>query len=118
MARVFSCDLLNEVQRARRTRREAQRQAVLKQIWELLPRLAVSIRFQEAYVFGSVLGIKRFQDDSDVDVAFVGLQDKDFFPAMAWLSRELGREVDVIQLEGHRLADKIRKEGLRWTRRG
>jgi hypothetical protein len=55
MARVFSCDLLNEVQRARRTRREAQRQAVLKQIWELLPRLAASIRFQEAYVFGSVL---------------------------------------------------------------
>ncbi len=117
MARAFSCDLLNEVQRTRRARREAQRQAVLKQMWELLPRLHAIIRFHEAYVFGSVLSSKRFQDDSDVDVAFVGLQDKDFFPAMAWLSRELGREVDVIQLEGHRLADKIRKEGLRWTRR-
>lgn len=117
MARAFSCDLLNDVQCARRTRREAERQAVLKQMWELLPRLAAIIRFHEAYVFGSVLSSKRFRDDSDVDVAFVGLHDKDFFPAMAWLSRELGREVDVIQLEGHRLADKIRKEGLRWTRR-
>lgn len=117
MARPFSCDLLNAVQRARRTRREAQREALLKQVWELLPRLAARIQFEEAYVFGSVLNSKRFQDDSDVDVAFVGLQDEDFFPTMAWLSRELGREVDVIQLEGHRLANKIRKEGLRWTRR-
>jgi predicted nucleotidyltransferase len=117
MARTFSCDLLNVVQRARRIKRQAQREAVLKHMWELLPRLAARIQFEEAYVFGSVLNSKRFQEDSDVDVAFVGLQDEDFFPTMAWLSRELGREVDVIQLEGHRLSDKIRKEGLRWTRR-
>jgi hypothetical protein len=31
---------------------------------------------------------------------------------MAFLSDYLGRDVDVIQLEGHRLRDKIIKEGV------
>jgi len=35
---------------------------------------------------------------------------------MAFLSRELGTEVDVQQLEGHRLREKSLKEGIRWKR--
>jgi hypothetical protein len=39
-----------------------------------------------------------------------GLRDKDLFPTLAYLSHELGREVDIIQLEGHLLAEKVVRE--------
>ena len=51
-------------------------------------------------------------------MAFVGLRDGDFFQAIAFLTRELEADVDVVQLEGHPLREKIVKEGIRWTRIG
>lgn len=35
-----------------------------------------------------------------------------------FLSRELGTEVDVVQLEGHPLREKTLQEGIRWKRSG
>jgi hypothetical protein len=53
---------------------------------------------------------------SDVDVAIASLEDKDFFPAAAFLPSELGIDVDLIQLERHPFAETIRKEGIRWEK--
>ncbi|GFP39274.1 hypothetical protein HKBW3S47_00973 [Candidatus Hakubella thermalkaliphila] len=52
-----------------------------------------------------------------MDIGFVGLRDEDFFKAMSFISREIGVEVDVIQLEGHRLEARVKREGLKWTRK-
>lgn len=116
MGQAFSCHLLDEVLETRKHARETQRLALLARVQEALARLASVVDFREAYIFGSVARPGLYREDSDVDLAFVGLRDEEYFTAMAWLSRELNREVDVVQLEGHRMEEKIKKEGLRWTR--
>lgn len=69
-------------------------------------------------MFGSIVKPYGFRKESDIDIGFMGLRDEDFFRAMSFVSGELGADVDVIQLESHRLALKIRQEGLKWTRNG
>jgi uncharacterized protein len=56
-----------------------------------------------------------FIPDSDVDIAFYKLKDEDFFKAISFLSRRLARDVDVIQLEGHRLEEKRKSTGIKWN---
>jgi hypothetical protein len=46
----------------------------------------------------------------------VGLKDEDFFQTIAFLSRELDKEVDVLQLEDHPLRDKVMREGIQWKK--
>ena len=76
------------------------------------------VYFEEAYIFGSILKPGRFYNDSDIDIAVKGLKNQDFFLFMARLSDALGKDVDILQLEKHRLKDKIIKEGLLWKRQG
>lgn len=57
-----------------------------------------------------------FHSDSDIDIAFYSLRDKDLFKAIAFLNNELKRNVDVVQLEGHRLESYIKQKGLTWIR--
>ena len=72
--------------------------------------------FKEAYLFGTTTKPYRFYENSDVDIGFIGLRDEDFFPILAYLSRRLQRDVDILQLEYHHLKDKIKREGIQWMR--
>jgi len=45
------------------------------------------------------------------------LDDKYFFNAMSFISAYMGRDVDIIQQEQHRLSDVIRKEGILWKKK-
>ena len=85
---------------------------MLAKVRTAVSELSNTICFKEAYVFGSVLR-PSFSDDSDIDIAFVGLKDVDFFKAMAFLSDRLERNVEVVQLEGHRISGQIIKEGTK-----
>ncbi|MBM3310127.1 MAG: nucleotidyltransferase domain-containing protein [Candidatus Aminicenantes bacterium] len=81
--------------------------------------LSREISFGEAILFGSLTKKGKFADESDIDIAFAGLADADFFRAQAFLSRDLGCEVDVVQIENSgRLKNKIREDGVRWKKRG
>jgi len=114
----FPTRLLDQAIAKERERREQRRQARLGAVFRALEELSRQVPFQEAYIFGSLAKPYRYFDESDIDVAFVGLRDEDFFRAIAFLSRELEADVDVLQLEGHPLREKIVKEGIRWTRSG
>jgi hypothetical protein len=105
--------LLDEIIRAKKEKREVLRMEQIKKVLAALDKLAEQLSFTEAYLFGSLVKPYAFYPESDIDIGFTGLKDADFFKAMAFLSSELGREVDVIQMEGHRLTPKILKEGLR-----
>src|SRR4030067_651857 len=87
----------------------------IKRLFDILHNLSKSVFFNEAYVFGSVVKPHRFSKLSDIDIGFIGLKDEDFFKTMSFISSQIGVEVDIIQLEGHRLADKVMREGVRWT---
>lgn len=79
--------------------------------------LSKQFTFKKAYIFGSILKKKKFYYDSDIDIAVSGLQERDFFMFMSQAADLLGRDVDIIQIEKHRLRDKIIKGGLLWKRR-
>lgn len=117
MAERFSTDVLDHALAKRKERREQRRQERLGAVFDALDRLSLLISFQDAYVFGSLARPYGFFDGSDVDVAFVGLRNDDFFRAMSFLEQELAMEVDVVQLEGNRLREKIMREGVRWKKR-
>ena len=113
----FSTVLIDKTIARKRKEREAKRLQFIERLFDILRRLSKSVSFDEAYIFGSVIKPHRFSELSDIDVSFIGLKDEDFFKTMSFISNEIGLEVDVIQLEGHRLADKIKREGIRWTQK-
>lgn len=112
----FSTHILDKAIAKRKERRERIRKERLSFVLKALEELSKQIPFEEAYIFGSLAKPYRYHEGSDVDVGFLGLKDEDFFRAMAFLSRWLGTEVDVVQLEHHPLREIIFQEGIRWRR--
>lgn len=107
--------LLDEYKKRKRQKNEALRKEIISKTIDALSKLSELVYFKDAYIFGSILK-PYFSEDSDIDIAFEELKDKDFFKAMTFISRYIERDVDVIQLEGHRLRDKITKEGIKWRK--
>ncbi len=92
------------------------RKQLLQHLLRSLPQLAARYGFARVYVFGSLTKRGRFRKTSDVDVAVEGLTDEKYFTFMSELSELLGREVDVVQIEKHRLKNRILEIGLEWKR--
>jgi predicted nucleotidyltransferase len=109
--------LLDEVIEKNRKRQEELRLWVIEKILSAIDKLSEEIAFKEAYLFGSVTKPFRFSERSDIDIGFIGLDSRGFFKAMSYISNEAGRDVDIVQLENHRLAAKITKGGIRWRRK-
>jgi predicted nucleotidyltransferase len=114
-AQQFATPILDAAIERKRREGEAFRQGMVCKIFAALAELRKTVPFREAYIFGSIIRPYGFTERSDIDIAFIGLDDNVFFTGMSFLSREVGVDVDVIQLEGHRLANKIMREGIRWT---
>jgi predicted nucleotidyltransferase len=116
MSAKFSTHILDRALAQQRQRREHRRRALLEAAFTALAELSQQIAFEEAYLFGSITQPERFSDRSDVDIAFVGLRDEDFFRALAFLSRRLAMDVDIVQLEKHPRREQILQGGIRWTK--
>lgn len=113
----FSTALIDETIDRKRKEREVKRLQLIERLSGTLKRLSKRVSFDEAYIFGSVIKPHRFAELSDIDIGFIGLKDEAFFKTISFISDEIGLEVDVIQLEGHRLAEKVKREGMRWTQK-
>lgn len=109
--------LLDEVIEKKKKEREDLRLSVIAKILTAIDRLGEEVAFDEAYLFGSVTKPFRFFENSDIDIGFVGLDNSYFFKVNSYLLEEAGRDVDIVQLEDHRLADKIKRGGVRWRRK-
>jgi len=114
---LFSTVLIDKAINRKRNEDEARRLQCIARLFDILRNLSKCVFFNEAYIFGSVVKPHGFSELSDIDIGFIGLKDEDFFKAMSFISSQIGLEVDVIQLEGHRLADKVMREGVRWTQK-
>lgn len=110
----FSTYLLDEVIEREKREEEELRLQIIEKVLYLLDNLSKEIPFKEAYIFGSVVKPYRFLKCSDIDIAFMGLEDEYFFKVMSFISMEVGIDVDIIQMEGHRLVERIKREGIRW----
>jgi uncharacterized protein len=94
---------------------EQQRQATLARVWDWLNEFGATYGIIQAYVFGSVIRPHRFTDRSDVDVAVESIHPELFFQAMAKLSEQVEREVDLVELSKCPFAQRIREQGIPWT---
>ena len=112
----FSTKVLDRSLAEKRARLERLRKDRVNEAMEALSALAGQMDFDDAYLFGSITKKGKFGNKSDVDIGFVGLKGRDVLRATTFLSGELGINVDVVQLEGYRLARKIMQEGMRWKR--
>lgn len=110
--------LLDKVIEQRRLQRERDRLAIIRKTFQAIEEMSDIIFFKDAILFGTIIKPFRFYKESDVDIGFYSLSDEKYFKAMAYLSNRLGRDVDIIQLEKHKLCNKIVMEGLRWMRQG
>jgi predicted nucleotidyltransferase len=113
----YSTVLLDEAIEKKKKAGEDLRLQLLEKVDHVLYSLSREIPFEEAFLFGSITKPFSFSESSDIDVAFVGLQDEHFFRAMSFLSAELGFDVDIVQLESHRWGGKIKREGTRWKKK-
>lgn len=108
-------ELIEKIYKEKDRKREELRKSTLSRLSSVLESLAGVVRFDKAYMFGSIVKPHSFNVDSDLDVAFEGLEKEKFFQVVAYLSREMERDVDVVELERCRFREKIEKEGLLWT---
>ena len=113
----YSTVLLDEALEKKKKACENLRLQLLEKLIRALDALSAMVPFKEAYIFGSITKPFSFSERSDIDVGFVGLQDDHFFRAMSFLSANLGVDADIIQLETHRLGEKIKREGARWKKK-
>ena len=112
----FCTDLLDLAIQKERAAREKTRMAMLIDLRRGLGSSPVALR--EAFVFGSVTRPFAFSAHSDIDVAVHALDPRDYFCLKSYLEGELVREVDLVEIESCRFAEKIRRTGLRWTPTG
>lgn len=116
MGEIFDTSVLDKALAVQAARAEEERKLVLNRLFSLLPEAATRFDFRQIYLFGSLATERRFQAHSDVDLAVVKLPAEHFFPLAAFLASHLGREVDLVMLEDVHFADKIRREGIEWTK--
>lgn len=107
-------DLMRKYLRLEAEMRERKRRELLARTISALNKLSSRVKFRGAYIFGSITKPYMFFDSSDVDIAFLGLEEDKLFFTVAFLSEEIGRDVDVIELEKAPFKDKILREGIRW----
>ena len=114
---AYSTEILDRALQRNREENENRRQKTLTNVFQTLEKLSGFISFQNAYIFGSLVKPFMFGKFSDIDLGFYGLRDEDFFKVMSFISSETGLETDILQMQGHRLEQKIIKEGVQWKRK-
>lgn len=112
----FDTSLRDQAVRRERARREEVRQRVVANALAALDELAPAWGVSRAYIFGSASRPGTFSLESDVDIAVAGTVENTVILA-ARLSRRIGREVHVLELDGSPAAARARREGIEWTPR-
>jgi predicted nucleotidyltransferase len=110
----FPTPILDRTLAARRQQNERQRLATCDRVLAWLDAVGQQYGIDRAYLFGSLTRPYRFTERSDVDVAVEAIDSESFFQAMAELSEQVEREVDLVELSKCPFADRIRQQGIVW----
>lgn len=108
----FDISLWEKLKREEFSRREKKRKKTLADVLGSLKLYFSSKKVSKVYLVGSVLKKGAFYDFSDIDIAVEGLAE-DYFRTVSELETLLDNEVDLVELEGHRLRGEIEKWGKR-----
>ena len=111
----FDISLLDKALEERRAEWARRRIAMLEKVIAVLDEVAPAYGVDEAYIFGSLAKPGRYHQGSDIDIAVRWGDRKDFFGLAGDGSRRLGQDIDILPLEKLHFAEKIEREGIRWT---
>jgi predicted nucleotidyltransferase len=114
---AFDTSILDQALAEEQEQRERERKALLKRTRQALAILAPQFGIEHAYLFGSLLQPNRFRTDSDIDIAVEQIAPEHLGRAISVLMTMLGREVDLVDLTRCPFAERIRRDGLLWTKR-
>lgn len=78
--------VLKEANYRKIQRRELLRKSILERVNNALYCLSKQVKFDYAYIFGSITKPYKFSEFSDVDIAFVGIYEEKIFFATGFLS--------------------------------
>lgn len=95
--------------------REKLRKQILQDVKKTFQILMEKYKWEDIYLFGSIVQEGRFQPNSDVDIAVRGLNKYDYYAFIGEVSEILNRRVDVIRLEECHFSSSIIKKGMQWT---
>lgn len=115
MGQPFPTPLLDAKLQQQRQQNEGDRQEILQAALAWLRSNAAQFGIEQGYLFGSVTQPGRFTARSDVDLAVEGLTPGDPFGLISFLSTAVNRDVDLVPLDQCHFAEKIRREGVRWS---
>ncbi|MDE3259375.1 MAG: hypothetical protein OYM47_16225 [Gemmatimonadota bacterium] len=107
----FNTSLFDRALKERREKRSRERKECLDTVTATLIRVRSQYDIREAYVTGSLIVEYRWNEDSDVDVAFGGCSGS-VLDVMKALEDATGKVVDVIDLDTHPYPDTVRDSGL------
>lgn len=110
--------LLDKIIDKKRKEEELERKKLLEKVNCALEELRKKIKFDQAYIFGSITKPYRFIPTSDIDICFSGLDIRDFFRAWSFLSQYLAKDnIQIIRMEEIDFKDKILRSGIRWRKK-
>ena len=85
---------------------------------EALSSLEKKYQWDEVYLFGSIVLEGRFRQNSDIDIAVLGLKKFDYYKFIGEISDLLNKRVDVVLLEECHFAQFIKEKGIKWNPKG
>lgn len=91
---------------------EEKRCDYLSRVQEILTQYFAEGGADSVYICGSLLSPNSFTEESDIDIAVSGLRGN-ILRVSADLENEIGRDIDLIELEHCSFRTKIEKEGLK-----
>lgn len=108
----FDTSIRDRALKQRRERLEKERRDLLDIVEKTLKGNREKYRIREAYITGSLNQPHRWYPFSDVDIA-VGGCSQHILSIMGELEDATGKEVDVIDLDGHPSPDWVRRRSVK-----
>ncbi len=109
-------EVIEKIYQEKSKERERIRKKALREISVVLELLRKEILFEDVFIFGSVTNPSQYYEQSDIDLAFKGLERDKLFFVTGYLSRHLERDINVVDLEEIHFKEKILKTGIRWKK--
>lgn len=109
---AFDTSIRDLAVRSERAVREEKREQCLSATLDALNALGSGLGMRSAYLFGSLVREGAFRQDSDVDIAVEGAVEP--IHAAARLSARIGREVQIVVLDGSPVARRALAAGTKW----
>ncbi len=109
-------EILDKALKKEAEEKELLRKQVMSDTFNILKVLSQDTPFEKAFIFGSLTEPFKFRKNSDVDIAFKGLDKDSLFYVVGFLSSHLERDVNVVHIEDVHFRDKIIRDGIEWKK--